>query len=126
MAEKLILKNPIMINGEMRSTFDYAPEKITGEQMDKIEELVGESRKPSVVVIAENDAVRHRYIAMMSIVAADPSIAIEDLQRIQGLADLEKLRTDGRRFFGAILEASQEDSSEKPTEHIAGDITQVQ
>lgn len=124
MEKKLILSNPIMIDGKKVKELTYAPEEITCEQFDEIENLVTSGRDPRTVVMPENDSKRHRYIAMMAIVAANPKIDISDLKRIKGISDTEQLRIDGRTFMFSSLEGTSEESSseeqseitQKPTE----------
>ena len=124
--EKITLKNPIMIDGKPRSEFNAAPEEITVDQFDKIDALCAAGRKPNEIVMAEFDNVRHRYVAMMAIIAADPSIDIEDLRRIKGTHDIEALRLAGRNFtLGLSEETSTENTSEKQSEHTASDTAQV-
>ena len=114
MEKKLILSNPIMIDGKEVKELSYAPEEITCEQFDEIDNLVSKGRDPRTMVMAENDSKRHRYIAMMAIVAANPKIDISDLMRIKGVHDTEQLRIDGRTFmFGSLEATSEENSSEE-------------
>ena len=122
----LKLENPITIDGKQRSEFVCKPEEITIEQFDKIDALCASGRKPNEVVMAEFDNARYRYVAMMSIVAADPSIDIEDLRRIKGCRDIESLRAMGRNFtFGALEELSEANPSEEQSEATAGSSTQA-
>lgn len=118
MAEKkLILTNPILIDGKEVKELTYAPEDITCDQFDEIDNLVSKGRDPRAMVMAENDSKRHRYIAMAAIVAANPKIDISDLMRIKGIRDMEQLRIDGRTFmFSSLEETSEESSSEEQSE----------
>lgn len=120
--EQSILKldNPIFINGKQRREFVCKPDEITVDQFDKIDALCAASRKPNDIVMAEVDNTRYRYIAMFAIIAADPEIDIEDLRRIKGVNDSEKLRVLGRNFTMETLEeVSEESTSEEPQENIA-------
>lgn len=120
------LTNPVLIDGKSRSEFECDPEEITVDQFDKIEALCAAGRKPNELVMAEFDSTRHRYVAMMAIVAVNPDVDIEDLRRIKGVKDLEGLRDIGRNFTLGISEDElQENDSENMSEIIADTSTKA-
>lgn len=114
----LVLDNPIKINNEMVKELTYDPQEITAEHFSiacaKSSAL--EKSKTITLKAKENDYSLHLYLGMMAIIAVNPHITVEDLERIKGF-DVLSLTNIGT-FFTLRKQAavSEANNSEKPSE----------
>ena len=124
--DKLILKKPIMINGEEVKELTYDANEIDGmlfaNAENKKKKAAGSNM--SISPAAEFDFALHLYLGFAAIIAVNPSIDWSDLERIKGHDNVEVMKI-GRNFMLGSDEASQESDSEKPTETMEGSITPV-
>lgn len=125
--EKIVLKNPIEINGITVSEMTYDANEITGTLF-----ATAEARKKgnaggtlSITPAAEFDFALHLYLGYAAIIAVNPAYDWSDLERIKGL-DISAVMRIGRNFMlGTSEAASTESDSEKPTEIMPESTTPV-
>lgn len=125
--EKLSLKNPIMINGERIAELNYDINEIDGVLFASAEakkKAAQGMKNMSMSPAAEFDFGLHLYLGYAAIVAVNPSIAFEDLERMKG-ADIVETMKIGRSFMLASDQASTESDSDAPTETTPESTTQA-
>lgn len=106
----LVLDNPIKINNEIVKELTYDAQEITAEQFSIACAKSAALDKTRAVTLKakENDYSLHMYLGMMAVIAVNPHISVEDLERIKGfdILDLTNIGT----FF--IVRKSAEPSEE--------------
>lgn len=112
MTQKLTLHTPIEIDGEQRAELTYDPSQITISQFAAAE-AAAKRKATNLVAIAEFDYTFHFYLGAYSIIAANPSIDVTDLERIKGL-DIMQLIEVGRFFTMRSDESEESTSDEQP------------
>lgn len=112
MTQKIELHAPIEINGEKRTELTYDPSQITISQFAAAE-AAAKKKATNLVAIAEFDYTFHFYLGAYSIIAANPSIDVTDLERIKGL-DIMQLIEVGR-FFTMRSDELEESKSDEPS-----------
>ena len=116
--ERIKLSKPLYINGEARTELTYDIEELSINHITKAEGLkakIGGKDIVGSITIAQADYALHICIGMQAVMAVNPDIDEEDLQRLKGF-DITKLANVGARFFiepagqeQAILDEPQED-----------------
>lgn len=124
--EKLVLENPIKINGEDIKELTHDANEINGMLF-----ATAESKKKSaagtnmsISPAAEFDFALHLYLGFAAIIAVNPSYDFSDLERIKG-HDVTKVMKIGRNFMLSSDEASQQSDSDEPTATTAESTTQA-
>lgn len=127
MAEKLKLKNPIMIDGKETNELSYDAEKITNEAfLNACSLSAARNGTQGEVLLRENDNALHFYLGVAAICAENPSLDRRDLERVKGIDNL-KVTNVGRVFImGFLNEALMESVSEEPSEITPEPSTQEQ
>ena len=114
----LVLENPIKINNEIVKELTYDPQEITAEQFSIAcaKSSAMEKTKTVTLKVKENDYSLHMYLGMMAVIAVNPHISVEDLERIKGF-DILSLTNIGTFFtLRRQAEISEENNSEEPSE----------
>lgn len=123
--EKLILNNPITVNGKKISSLTYDTSAITVGMFAEAEarKLKATTSKAGGSAGAfELDYSLHLYLGMMAVVAVNPEIDITDLERISG-TDITALMRIGRNFTTSRSAApSEEDSYAEGSENMQGPL----
>ena len=112
MQGKLELHAPIEIDGNEVSELTYDPSQPTITQAAAAE-AAAKKKAANLVAIAEFDYTFHFYLGAYSIIAANPSIDVTDLERIKGL-DIMQLIEVGRFFTMRSDEQEDGKSDEQP------------
>ena len=113
--EKIKLSKPLYINGDARTELTYDIEELTINHITKAEGLkakIGGKDIVGSVTIAQADYALHICIGMQAVMAVNPDISEEDLQRLKGF-DITKLANIGTRFFIEPVGQEQATSSEQ-------------
>lgn len=114
--ESIKLSKPLLVNGEYLNELKYDIEELSINHIAKAEGLkakIGGKDIVGTITIAQADYALHICIGMQAIMAVNPDISEEDLQRLKGY-DITKLANVGARFFIAPAEQEQATSSEQP------------
>lgn len=113
--EKITLTKPLLVNGSYLKELTYDIEELSINHITKAEGLkskIGGKDIVGTITIAQADYALHICIGMQAIIAVNPEISEEDLQRLKGF-DITKLANIGARFFIAPAEQEQATSSEQ-------------
>lgn len=113
----LVLDNPIKINNEIVKELTYDPQEITAEQFSIAcaKSSAMEKTKTVTLKVKENDYSLHMYLGMMAVIAVNPHISVEDLERIKGF-DILSLTNIGTFFtLRRQAEISEENNSDEPS-----------
>lgn len=113
--EKITLSKPLLVNGEYLNELKYDIEELTINHIAKAEGLkskIGGKDIVGTITIAQADYALHICIGMQAVMAVNPEISEEDLQRLKGY-DITKLANIGARFFIAPAEQEQATSNEQ-------------
>ena len=105
MVKKIVLSNPVMINGEARKVLTYDTDLITPNSFAKAEGLARKKNgldAPATTV--ELDFTFQLYLLLVAIADSNQDIDILDLERIKGAKDVMKLYREGRSFIEASAE----------------------
>lgn len=124
---KISLDAPIYINGVEVQELTYDAKEITSVQFSEAcaRSAAVDKAKAFAFKIRENDYSLHMYLGFMAIIAVNPHIDINDLERIKGL-DILKVANIGLLFTTGRLEApSEENILEEPLENTADTSTQA-
>lgn len=110
MRETLKLDQPLLVNGENRTELQYDALEITAEQyLECCQRAVEKNKSKTISLKAkENDYALHFYLGCAAVIAVNPEISFEDMERIKGF-DTLKLTDIGWLF---ILRKSGEHSQE--------------
>ena len=112
--EKIKLSKPLLVNGEYLQELTYDIEELSINHIAKAEGLkakIGGKDIVGTITIAQADYALHICIGMQAIIAVNPDISEEDLQRLKGF-DITKIANVGARFFIAPAEQKQVTSNE--------------
>ena len=113
--ERIKLSKPLLINGEYLNELTYDIEELSINHIAKAEGLkakIGGKDIVGTITIAQADYALHICIGMQAVMAVNPDISEEDLQRLKGF-DITKLANVGARFFIAPAEQEQVTSNEQ-------------
>lgn len=127
MKEKGTLKldNPIKINGVVREELDYNVREITALQFSEAcaASAAIDKTRPTTFQLMQNDRALCMYLGFMAVIAVNPEISVDDLERIKG-NDIFHFTNLGLLFMVGSLEADlQENNSEKPSESTPDSFT---
>lgn len=126
--EKIILKNPIQINGKAIKELTYDVNEITPAGFAEAEyrktRSNGSKGAPSSAAV-ELDFSLHLYLGFAAILAVNPEYDFNDLERIKG-PDVMSVMKVGRNFIIASAEKSTDDTSENASETMQESTTQEQ
>lgn len=118
MRESIHLSKPIEINGKQHKELTYDWDEITPGMFNRASSLATASNRTgdTNLSIMELDSSLHMYLGMMAIIAVNPEIDIQDLQRIKGM-DIVKIVVIGRSFITrSVGENLEESNSDEPSE----------
>ena len=117
MSKKIILDNPITINGKKYKELSYNIEGITGQQFcDACSLAASKGQKGLSIGVRENDYKLHFYLGIMAIIVANPEIDVAELENVTGF-DILRISNLGRFFiFMKSEETLEENNSEEPSE----------
>lgn len=113
--ERIKLRKPLLINGVDRTELTYDIEELSINHITKAEGMkakIGGKDIVGSITIAQADYALHICIGMQAVIAVNPEISEEDLQRLKGF-DITKLANIGARFFIEPTEQEQATSSEQ-------------
>lgn len=118
MKNTLTLDNPIKINGKEVTELTYDPNEITAAMFSVAcaRSSATNKTKSVTVQVKETDYSLHLYLGMMAVIAVNPEISIEDLERVHGFDVLDL--TNIGSFF--ILRRSAVPSAESSSEEQSG------
>lgn len=117
MVKTLKLYNPILINNTMVDSLTYDENEITGALFAEAEaekKTAGGVKNFGINLSFEFDTAFHLFIGMAAIIAVNPHISFDDLERLKG-ADVVKVTSIGRNFI-MKPEESAPDNTEAPSE----------
>ncbi len=112
--ERIKLSKPLLVNGEYLKELTYDIEELSINHITKAEGLkakIGGKDIVGTITIAQADYALHICIGMQAVIAVNPHISEEDLQRLKGF-DITKLANIGARFFIEPAEQVQVTSDE--------------
>lgn len=116
--EKIILKNPVQINGKEIKELTYDVNEITPAGFAEAEyrktRANGSKGTPSSAAV-ELDYSLHLYLGFAAILAVNPEYDFNDLERIKGLDVMEVMKV-GRNFIIASVADSMDEESENVSE----------
>ena len=117
MSKKIVLDNPITINGKKYKELSYNIEGITGQQFcDACSLAASKGQKGLSIGVRENDYKLHFYLGIMAIIVANPEIDVAELENVTGF-DILRISNLGRFFiFMKSEETLEENNSEEPSE----------
>lgn len=119
--ETIKFHKPIKINGKAVKSFDYDPDSLTCEQYLEAGRMAVRSGDINLV---EGDYTYHFYLGAYIIMASNPEVALEDLERATGF-DLLSISDVGRNFILTARADVEEESSEEPSDSTPGATTQA-
>lgn len=109
---KLLLKNPIFINGVEVNELDYDTNKITPTlfaQAEAAKKQAAGMKNVAIVPAVEFDFALHTYLGFAAIIAEMPHVDFLDLERLHG-ADVVDVMRIGRNFILKSEESMPNDS----------------
>ena len=113
--ERIKLSKPLLVNGEHLNELTYDIEELSINHITKAEGLkakIGGKDIVGSITIAQADYALHICIGMQAVLAVNPHISEEDLQRLKGF-DITKLANVGARFFIEPVGQEQATSNEQ-------------
>ena len=114
MKDTLTLKKPLTINGKKVKELTYDFEEIDGELWD--EAVQRSNRSDRNYNIAMYDYIFHKNLFYAAVIAVNPDISWEDLDRITGF-DIQNVANTGLFFITNASEESDRETSEDDTEN---------
>ena len=117
--ETIKFHKPIKINGKAVKSFDYDPDSLTCEQYLDAGRMAVRSGDINLV---EGDYTYHFYLGAYIIMASNPEVALEDLERATGF-DLLSISDVGRNFILTARADYEEETSEEPSDSTADSST---
>ena len=125
--DKIILRNPILINGKEIKELSHDVNEITPAGFAEAEyrktRANGSKGAPSSAAV-ELDYSLHLYLGFAAIVAVNPEYDINDLERIKGTDVMEVMKV-GRNFIIASAGKSTDEESENASEIMPASTTQA-
>ena len=121
MINTLVLDTPIKINGKEVTELTYDPLEITAEQFSIAcaKSAAIDKSRAMTVKVKENDYALHLYLGMMAVIAVNPEISVEDLERIKGFDVLDLTNIGTFFIYRRSAEPSEESNSEEQSETTA-------
>ena len=128
MNKTLTLDSPILINGKKVNEFEYNADEITTEAFLEACQKAAANDKSKTVSLKqkENDYVLHMYLGMAAVIAVNPEISFEDLERVKGFDTLKFTDIGWLFILRQSGETSKENNSVAPSENTAESSTQAQ
>ena len=126
MKNTLKLDNPLLINGKEVSELTYDTNEISVALFSEAvarQKMSGSSKNVYVTPVVEFDFGLHPFVGFAAIIAVNPSISFDDLERMKGY-DLLKVSEIGRNFL-LKSEDSGESSSDEQSETIPAPTAQA-
>lgn len=117
MKDTLELRKPLIINGAEKKELTYDIEEITPAlfaQADALKKQAAGQKSVAVTPAVEFDFALHIFLGFAAIIAINPEITFEDLDRMKGF-DLMSVNAIGRNFTLKV-EGSQESNSDTCSE----------
>lgn len=99
--ERIALRKPLLVNGQYLKELTYDIDELDINRITKAEGMkakIGGKDTLGTITIAQADYALHICIGMQAVMAVNPEISEEDLQRVKGF-DLTRLANVGQRFF---------------------------
>ena len=125
--DKIILKNPILINGDQIRELTHDVNEITPAGFAEAEyrktRANGSKGAPSSAAV-ELDYSLHLYLGFAAILAVNPEYDFNDLERIKGTDVMEVMKV-GRNFIIASAGKSTDEESENASETMPESTTQA-
>lgn len=118
MRESIHLLKAIEINGKQYQNLTYDWDEITPGMFNRASALASAALKTgnANMSIMELDSSLHMYLGMMAIIAVNPEIDVQDLERVKGM-DVIKIVRIGRNFISrSVVEDSEENNSDEPSD----------
>lgn len=127
MINTLVLDTPIKINGKEVTELTYDPLEITAEQFSIAcaKSAAIDKSRAMTVKVKENDYALHLYLGMMAVIAVNPEISVEDLERIKGFDVLDLTNIGTFFIYRRSAEPSEESNSEEQSETTADTSAQM-
>lgn len=122
----LTLRQPLLINGVERTELQYNPLEITADLFLEACQRAAHSDKSNSTNLKfkENDYALHMYLGMGAVIAVNPEISFEDLERAKGF-DMLSFQDIGWLFILRTSgETSKESTYDVPLENTAEPFTQ--
>lgn len=113
--EKLVLVNPIEVNGKKVTEVTYDANEITAISFVEAEarrKTTAGIKNVSLTISAEFDFGLHLYLGFAAILAVNPQYDYADMERIKG-ADVKKVMDIGRNFILMSEESAESNSGEQ-------------
>lgn len=112
--DKIILKKPVLINGQNITELTYDTEEIDGVLYTQAEhhKIKTAGQGGNLAGAIEIDYSQHLYIGYAAIIAVNPEYTFEDLERIKG-SSLRDIARIGRSFFIESAKLQAENSDEQ-------------
>lgn len=127
MRESIYLLKAIEINGKQYQNLSYDWDEITPGMFNKASALATSSMRSgnANMNIMELDSALHMYLGMMAIIAVNPEIDVQDLERVKGM-DVVKIVRIGRNFISrSAVESLEESNSDEPSDGTPEPSTQA-
>lgn len=125
--DKIILKNPLLINGDQIKELTHDVNEITPAGFAEAEyrktRANGSKGAPSSAAV-ELDYSLHLYLGFAAILAVNPEYDFNDLERIKGTDVMEVMKV-GRNFIIASAGKSTDEESENASETTPESTTQA-
>lgn len=128
MKKTVKLDFPIKINGKDVAEMTYDASKISVEQFLQASMKSADMSKSQSFnfKLKENDYALHMYLGFMAVIAVNPDISLEDMERVSG-ADVLKFADIGMLFtYRKLGGASEDSSSDEQSETIPATSTQAE
>lgn len=127
MKESIHLSKAIEINGKQYQNLTYDWDEITPGMFNRASALASAAIMTgnANMSIMELDSALHMYLGMMAIIAVNPEIDVQDLERVKGM-DVVKIVRIGRNFISRSAgEDLEENNSDEPSDGTPEPSTQV-
>ena len=127
MKESIHLSKAIEINGKQYQNLTYDWDEITPGMFNRASALASAAIRTgnANMSIMELDSALHMYLGMMAIIAVNPEIDVQDLERVKGM-DVVKIVRIGRNFISrSAVEDLEENNSDEPSDGTPEPSSQV-
>lgn len=121
MKDTIILDQPLLVNGKEYTELTYDASEITADQFSEACSRSADLNKSKTLTVKlkENDYALHMYLGFAAVIAVNPEISIEDMERIKGI-DIFQLTDVGMLFTLRKLGGhSKENNSDEQSETTA-------
>ena len=123
----LVLDNPILINGETVKELTYDHTEITVGLFTaaSAKASAAEKSKTLTMNVKETDYTLHLYLGMAAIIAINPEIDFNDLERIKGYDVLDLTNIGSLFIFRKSAEPSEQSNVVSSSDDTASSSTQA-